>query len=1057
MNCKLLIVTILLFISATLVVAQTGKITGHVLDAATGEDLPGANIVIEGTELGAATDVNGIYTIINVPPGTFTLKASFIGYTGVTTQNVRVNINLTTTIDFNLSQEAIAGEEVVVTAEAPVVQPDISANVANINIEEIVNIPVAGVSEFIDLQAGIEPGLTVRGSDPNEIAFIVDGISMRDARNNQSVTNISLTAVEEMQIQTGGFNAEYGNVRSGLFNVVTKTPSKSRYSGAILFRYIPAQEKHFGPLPGLSNPNAYWIYPYITPGVREVGTQEGLDPWAQNQYPLFEGWNKISETLMGDDNPDNDLTPEQLVEVFKWRHRKDMKVTIPDYVGDVSFSGPVPLVSEKLGNLRFLASYRQTQTAYIIPQQRDKHQDFTTQLKVISDLSPNMRLAFRGLYTIEQGMLATESFGNGSIDRGQMPSYPWQDVGMVSRIDGAQRDDLFGWHLFNPTDITRNMFAVDFTHTLSPKTYYKVSLERMFSKYYTRHGAPRDEETIVKTVGNYGLTEAPWGWTWDAYNDYSGMRLAGHWGKPEDSTKVQTYRLKLDMESQINRYANLKGGFEFNYNDYDVIALRVDRLHTIQSYEYRWERFPIQAAAYIQNKLEFQGMIANLGLRMDVFDPNGKWHDHDYYERAFDARVGFDQLAYAIDQKELSPKFYFSPRAGISFPITVNSKLFFNYGHFRQMPNPMDIFSVRSRYLGNVDEIGNPEIPLPRTIAYELGYEHNINDIFLLRATGYYKNVSEQPRNVGFHSLDGIIDYTKDFPYNYSDTRGFELTLEKKARKGWYRGFINYTYMVRNGGNFGLGEHYENMAEQREYLRTTSVSQWSSIPEPFGRFNIEFFTPKDLGPKLGGFSLLGDWVLNFLGEYRGGQVFKYTYGVSMPDLDENMHWKDYYNLDLRLTKYVDTPIGNMQFYLDFKNVLNLKFMHRFAGFEGDFDTQLYYASLHLPEDSFGDYPAPYEFIPGEDRPGDYRKDGVKFQPIEIVKSVGDVGDPHTRPLYYEKNTKKYMQWNGSEWKKADQGFVDQVLEDKAYIDMPNEPAHSFLNPRRILVGIRLNF
>jgi hypothetical protein len=263
--------------------------------------------------------------------------------------------------------------------------------------------------------------------------------------------------------------------------------------------------------------------------------------------------------------------------------------------------------------------------------------------------------------------------------------------------------------------------------------------------------------------------------------------------------------------------------------------------------------------------------------------------------------------------------------------------------------------------------------------------------------------------------------------------------------------------MVRTGGNFGLAAHYENTAEQQDYERTVSVSQFSSIPEPFGRFNIEFFTPRDFGPPMGGLRPLGDWALNLLGEYRGGEVYKYTYGVDMPALDENMHWKSFYNLDIRLTKYFNTPIGEMQFYLDVQNIFNLKYMHQSTGFEGDFDEELYYASLHLPEDTFGEYTPPYEFIPGDDQPGDYRKSGVSYVPIVIVKTASDVGDPHTRPLYYEKDTNTYMQWNGSQWNAADKGYVDQVLEDKAYIDMPNESYHTFLNPRIFRLGLRITF
>jgi hypothetical protein len=100
-------------------------------------------------------------------------------------------------------------QEVTVQATDPVVKPDVSANVANIDPQEFENMPVAGVSEVVSLQAGIEPGMSVRGGGLSELSFVVDGMSMRTGRNNNPFTNISYTSVSEMQVQTGGFAAEY--------------------------------------------------------------------------------------------------------------------------------------------------------------------------------------------------------------------------------------------------------------------------------------------------------------------------------------------------------------------------------------------------------------------------------------------------------------------------------------------------------------------------------------------------------------------------------------------------------------------------------------------------------------------------------------------------------------------------------------------------------------------------------------------------------------------------------------------------------------------------------
>ena len=133
--------------------------------------------------------------------------------------------------DYGLVEETIELAEITVVAELPVVQPDISANVANISAQDVESLPLTSVSEVVQLEAGVLASangeLSIRGSNFNEIAFSVDGLSMRDGRNNEPYSTVSYTSIKEMSVQSGGFNAEYGNVRSGLVNIVTKEGDKA--------------------------------------------------------------------------------------------------------------------------------------------------------------------------------------------------------------------------------------------------------------------------------------------------------------------------------------------------------------------------------------------------------------------------------------------------------------------------------------------------------------------------------------------------------------------------------------------------------------------------------------------------------------------------------------------------------------------------------------------------------------------------------------------------------------------------------------------------------------
>ncbi len=1022
---KFLLLSILVGLVSSQIRAQTGKIAGTVKDAATGEALIGCNVVIEGTTMGAAANPDGYYVILNVTPGTYTLKFSMVGYTTYTVRDVVVNIGQTTTIDAQLSSESVQTAEIVVVAQTPIVQKDVSASRINLDVKQIESLPVTSISGVIGLQAGVEPGLVIRGGSANQTGFVVNGMTLRDERDNSPFMGISYTSIDQIQIQTGGFNAEYGDVRSGLINVTTKEGSRDKYYFSFLGRYSPAAAKHFGPSP--NDPNTYWLRPYLDDAVAWTGTTNGAwDAFTQKQYPSFEGWIAIANKTLQDNDPNNDLTPLAAQKLFLWQHRRQLDIRLPDYDIDMSFGGPVPLVGKDLGELRFFASYRQTQNEYVIPLSRNGLNQYSGQLKLTSDVGKGKKLMIQGLLAQDIGTNDNNAGLNGLFSS---PDGIASALNQVSYIDAR----MFATDYWAPSKVNYLMYGAKFTNVINPSTYYEITFTAFGSRYYTGPGRNRNTDSVYQFGSNYFVDEAPFG-----YSDFpvsgigSGLRMGVGFSNSRDSSKITTYNLRGVFQSQLDEHNEIKAGIEFNVTDNNVHYGSIDEYLPSGRSRSIWHTYPSRGAIYIQDKLEFEGMVANLGLRAEYSNPGGEWYDFSNpYTHSLSSTGKLDTVA----QSPVVKQFTVSPRLGISFPITENSKLYFNYGHFRQIPTPENLYLVR-RFLDNnaVTRLANPNLPLQKTVAYELGYEQNLLDMFLIHLAGYYKDVSLQSRLVSYVSRDGKVSYSVTTPNNYQDVRGFELTLTKN-RGSWIQGFVNYTYDVTTSGNFAFGTYYENPAEQKRYeLTTRSYYQERPVPRPYARMSLNVFTPSDFGPKLGGVNILGDWLLNIVGSWRSGYYFSWANGGSIPGVVNNVQWNDYINFDIRLSKRFSLGVVNLELFADINNLFNYKYMSQ-GGFVDANDYLAYMRSLHLPKSSFDNYPKnpdgspnvgysnttdPSYFEFGNDRPGDYR-----------------IGEYHA--------------WDPN----ADQATKDQWLKNKSYIDMPNQTFLTFLNPRDIFWGLKL--
>lgn len=221
-------IILFLFIPFIIYSGTTGKLTGIVKDVQTGEPLIGAYVIIEGTNYGAATNIDGEFIILNIPPGKYKVKFSFIGYTTTQIQDVAITVDQTTILKVDLKQQLVQVDEVVVMATVPLVQKDVTSSISVVTREEIEALPVSSFTELISLQAGVAgtgSNLHVRGGRSNEVAYMIDGTVVSDPLLGGLATNINNDAIQEMSLLSGTFNAEYGNALSGVVNIVTRNGS----------------------------------------------------------------------------------------------------------------------------------------------------------------------------------------------------------------------------------------------------------------------------------------------------------------------------------------------------------------------------------------------------------------------------------------------------------------------------------------------------------------------------------------------------------------------------------------------------------------------------------------------------------------------------------------------------------------------------------------------------------------------------------------------------------------------------------------------------------------
>ncbi len=986
-------------------VGTTGKIRGKVTDKQTGEGLIGASVLIEGTSLGASTDVNGEYIILNVQPGTYRLRASYLGYQNVTITNVDVNIDLTTEMNFQLSSEAVSLQAVQIVAEAPLVSKSATNTIVQIKSDEIENIPVRGVQNLVALSGGIVNqggNLYVRGGRAGEVAFYVDGVLVNNPMNRQNSLTVINNAVEEVSTQIGGMTAEYGNALSGVVNTSTKIGSQAYTFGveAISDGFLSGEQKYL-------NTYSYGLNEYIV-------TAGG---------PVIPGNQKIRFFLAGS----------------RTFNRSD-----PSFQDNVKF--PISFDTLQIRGADIRLSNVDTDSGRTF----GAADGSTGRRQQIAALLNNLDLKggrnFGGLSNDSWSLNGNVYFDltdfnikvGGSYNFGTSFTNLGKGLALARVADGSYRPGR--------TETTDQSGYVKFTQVLDQSTYYTINANYfsyfqeqgdhiLFSDYeeYGNYKNPNNSNLVgpsreLPAYSVYGFTvQSPGFMSQKTYNKVSRTSFSGRFDFVRQVTK--TWELKVGGEAQrytlrtynmpgfnlaLARYQNpaftdwrLYNAVNVNFYGYDIYGNEFDGGSFTDKTGFKVDlpnegpRHPITAGAYVQNKIEMPDLILNLGIRFDYIDPGTKI----YKNSNLIGLTAIDGIPIVADTSMIAQEvtMQVSPRIGFSFPVTDQTVFHAEYGKFIAQGALNDLYDSRTaagRFLngGLARQFPNPNMRPERTTDYQIGFRQQVGDVSAFDLSFFYKDTKDLIVIRQFVAAPGAPhgSYISNANGDFGTVRGLTFRFDVR-RTNRIALSANYTLQSANATGSTSGSHFD--IAWQDVSGPGGTPYFPVIASPtdfdrahFGNINLDYRFSQNDGPVLFDTKILERAGANFLFNFTSGR--RYTkqqissafgeFDINAPFPYENLNsstapWN--FQLDLRLNKEFTLVSGvDADVYLWIVNVLNTKNI-----------TNIYDATGLPNNDGF------FSSSDGENYVATYGQDGKRLYEY-LVDPAGNYGTPRVMRL-----------------------------------------------------------
>ncbi len=827
-----LLVLVLAGLQALSWAGTTGKVAGTVKDKSTGNPLPGVNVILEGTTMGAATDNEGYYFIINIPPGKYNVRATMIGYSAVVKREVQVTVDYTTRVDFDLEPAVLEGQVVVVTAERPLIERDMTATASVTTGEQIDKMPVNTYQQvlathpgFVESGTGLNREFNVRGGRSGELAYLIDGFYVEDPQVGGMGSGVANVGIAELAVMTGTFNAEYGEAMSGVLNIVTKEGGPN-YSGRVRFR----TDK------GVNPREITYLRKYqrIVDGQRtDWITSDGQPISAAGTAPASPGGNKMDPRYW-------ETVTKKIYDYDTYR--------VDAYVG-----GPIPFLGK--ANTFFVSGdYLDTET-YL----------GWTGMPYRFESRGNAKLVFKPLESIKLTI-------GGVVGRSQFKNYSHGYKYIPDALETNYEDNY--------------MVNFTITHTLSPRTFYTLRGSQFVTNYWYK--GLEEEEFFVYKSKNTGKTyvgreyakyyqlsdsleyagkanrtrpdeeyEFNKGW-WTYQYDESGAKIDSTWtigGNNDFEERKNTIStLKFDITSQATKTHQFKAGVEVK--QLDLRYFYVGAPYSPKPEYYHYAHKPLEGAAYLQDKMEFEdwGLVVNAGLRVDYMDTKAKY-------------FGDPTKPTTAELRDAEKKIHISPRLGFAHPVTDRAVLHFAYGHFYQVPDYQYLYYFENQddpnypypdlsIYGIYSWVGNANLKPEKTIAYELGVQTRLSRDVALDVTVYYKDIFDYTALQRFMATP--TSYWRYVNMDYANAKGVEVSLEKRF-SNFFGGTLNYTYSRAEGNAANVSSHYNDWYSFSVFKtyppKKTVTMDWDQTHTM--NFVLDFGKP-------------GNWALNVVGNYGSG-------------------------------------------------------------------------------------------------------------------------------------------------------------------------------------------
>jgi outer membrane receptor protein involved in Fe transport len=737
--------------------SQNAVITGKIIDADDKGELPGVNITIIGTSLGAASDNNGIYRISNIKPGIYNIQFSYIGYEKKLVTGIKLNAGETKTLDIQLKTAvATTEEEVVIVGDRPLVDVEKGKSDSRIKSEVIEAAPQRGLDKILNTQPGVinsPSGINIRGGRTYETGFYIDGVSATDPLAGTGFgLDIGSNAIDEIEITTGGAGVEYGNSTAGVVN--TKTKSGGDKTAA----YILYKRDNFGF-------NKNW---------NSVFNQQNAEFNLSGPIPKTAKKLRYSLALKGA------FTDE-------YYHNPANQVVSSLYPGKNTWS----------------------------PYQNNR---WSSLLKLNYDLNNRNHFAFTYLksITINQDVNMLRIMGN---DASYNPGYQFA---FQEQMDNA-----------NTFTADNNMQILQWSHSTGKRFAVKATASRMYVHLRAdangRGWRPSiingefDPNSIITAPVTYFNPDDSVVFTEAASGFYNNGGIATLWHDHMVNQYIANATGSLLSKSTFNR---LFFGTEIKYQDLQWIDIdkpwigapvvlangQTTQSYRLGNYSDIWHVKPNQIAFFVSDKIKYKGLIADIGLRYELW-ALGKFVDDAVEDPRSpirdEIRENYKDNSFKL--LGLRYKMRLLPRISASFPIKENQVLFFNYGHSTVMPHPSYIYAGLDPFYtdrSTLSRIGNPDLNPEVDISYEIGMKSQITNNDALSITTYLKDkydfitsTSILVPDITGHDVSRTIRINSD----YARMRGIEVAYIKRAGK-WFYGQISGAYSVATGQSASANE-----------------------------------------------------------------------------------------------------------------------------------------------------------------------------------------------------------------------------------------------------------